>query len=144
LPRANPLAERQFERNDPYGRLDKGSKPAPTLILMTVALQVDPRNSGAPDAHFVYVSATPLPNGKWYWSRDSIGQLAPASPNILSAYPALSPPAALAGGPTLGVVTTSGTAGRSGGGHGRQAVAHPGAMMGALPRRAAGISSSAV
>jgi hypothetical protein len=71
---------------------DKDGKPVATQILMNVALQVDPRSTGDYDAHFVYVSATPLPNGKWYWSRDSIGQLALASPNILSTYPATQPP----------------------------------------------------
>jgi hypothetical protein len=94
--------------------LDKSGKPVPTQILMNVALQVDPRSSGDYDAHFVYISATPLPNGRWYWSRDSIGQLSLASPDILSTYPVAQPPPI--GGATLSVVGTSGSGGHGGGG----------------------------
>jgi hypothetical protein len=98
---------------------DKDGKPVPSQFLMNVALQVDQRSTGDYDAHFVYVSATPLPDGRWYWSRDSIGQLALASPNILSTYPGSQPPPGFASGAVFSAVnTTSGSGGHSGGGHG--------------------------
>jgi hypothetical protein len=57
----------------------KNGKPVATQLVMKLALQVDKRNSGDYDAHFVSLSVKPLPLGKWYWSSDAIGQLALAS-----------------------------------------------------------------
>jgi hypothetical protein len=66
---------------------DKDGKPVPSQFVINVALQSDPRSTGDYDVHFVYISASPLPLGTWYWSRDPFGQLGLASPNILSNYP---------------------------------------------------------
>ncbi len=66
---------------------NKDGKPVSTQFVINVALQVEPRSTGDYDAHFVYVSAIPIPLGTWFWSRDPFGQLGLASPNILSSYP---------------------------------------------------------
>lgn len=66
---------------------NKDGKPVSTQFVINVALQVESRSTGDYDAHFVYVSAIPVPLGTWFWSRDPFGQLGLASPNILSSYP---------------------------------------------------------
>jgi len=98
---------------------DKAGKPVSTQFVINLALQVDSRSTGDYNAHFVYVSATPLPLGRWYWSRDSIGQLALASPDILSSYPSSNgfTPEFASGAVFSAVNTTAGNGGRSGGGH---------------------------
>ncbi|RDS81899.1 hypothetical protein [Dyella psychrodurans] len=65
----------------------KDGKPVPTQFVINVALQSEPRSTGDYDVHFTYVSAFPIPLGRWYWSRNNFGQLALGSPNILSTYP---------------------------------------------------------
>lgn len=98
---------------------DKDGKPVATQFVIKVALQSDPNGTGDYVVHFVYVSATPLPLGSWYWSRDSFGQLALASQNILSTYPASSGFSPIGAGlpPVIVANTSTGSGGHSGGGH---------------------------
>jgi hypothetical protein len=98
---------------------DKDGKPMSTQFVINVALQYEPRSTGDYDVHFVYVSATPLPLGTWFWSRDPFGQLGLASPNILSSYPVstgFTP--SVPTGPIFGANSPSSTSGgHSGGSH---------------------------
>jgi hypothetical protein len=99
---------------------DKDGKPVATQFVIKVALQSDPNGTGDYVVHFVYVSATPLPLGSWYWSRDSFGQLALASQNILSTYPASTGATPIVGMGIPSVIvasSSSGSGGHSGGGH---------------------------
>jgi hypothetical protein len=98
---------------------NKDGKPVSTQFVINVALQVDPRSTGDYNAHFVYISAVPVPLGTWFWSRDTIGQLGLASPNILSSYPASNGPGPnFSNGPVfIANTTSSGSGGHSSGGH---------------------------
>ena len=66
---------------------DKNGRPVSTEFVINVALQADPRSTGGYDASFAYVSANPVPPGKWFWARDTTGQLGLSSallPSILT------------------------------------------------------------
>jgi hypothetical protein len=81
---------------------DKNGKPVATQLIMKLALQVDKRSSGDYDAHFVSLSVKPLPLGKWFWSRDAVGQLALASADGQMNYSSLNGSYSNPGGATLG------------------------------------------
>ncbi|HUB88572.1 MAG TPA: hypothetical protein VMA74_02465 [Dyella sp.] len=63
---------------------DKQGKPMASQFIINVALQSAPRNAGGYDAHFAYVSASPVPPGRWYWSHDASGRLGLASSDALA------------------------------------------------------------
>lgn len=42
-------------------------RPVASQFVMNLALQTSPRPDGQYDARFVYVSASPVPAGSWYW-----------------------------------------------------------------------------
>jgi hypothetical protein len=98
---------------------DKDGKPVSTQFVINVALQSEPRSTGDYDVHFVYISASSIPLGTWFWSRDPFGQLGLASPNILSSYPVSTGPAPnFSTGPMFtSNSSSSGSGGHSGGGH---------------------------
>lgn len=95
----------------------KDGKPVSAQLLMTLALKVEPRSTGDYDVQFVYVSSRPLPLGRWYWSRDRIGQLALASPDILSNYPSSTGTGFASNAMFVPANSSSGSSGHSGGGH---------------------------
>jgi hypothetical protein len=70
--------------------VDNQGKPVPSQFIIKLALQSDQRTAGDYSAHFAYVSATPVPAGSWYWTRDAQGQLVLASQgnmnNSMSAF----------------------------------------------------------
>jgi len=41
--------------------------PVSSQFVMNLGLQTSPRPDGNYDAHFVYVSTSPVPPGSWYW-----------------------------------------------------------------------------
>jgi hypothetical protein len=65
---------------------DKNGKPMATQFVINLHLQTTPRSSGGYDAQFTYVSASPVPAGKWYWSHDDTGRLGLASRDISNVF----------------------------------------------------------
>lgn len=62
---------------------DKQGKPMATQFIINLTLQSAPRSGGGYDAHFAYVSASPVPEGRWYWTHDATGRLGLASSDAL-------------------------------------------------------------
>ncbi|WP_233841784.1 hypothetical protein [Dyella sp. 2HG41-7] len=54
---------------------DKQGKPVSSQFVINVSLQSQPNGTGGFDTHFAYVSANPVPPGRWYWSHDANGRL---------------------------------------------------------------------
>jgi hypothetical protein len=54
---------------------DKQGKPIPSQFIIKLTLQSERRATGDYDAHFAYVSASPVPTGSWFWSHDAQGRL---------------------------------------------------------------------
>lgn len=53
---------------------DKHGKPISSQFVINVALKSDKEGNGNVAAHFEYVSAKPIPPGRWYWSYDEVGR----------------------------------------------------------------------
>lgn len=98
---------------------DKNGKPVSTQFVINVSLQTTSRSSGGYDAQFTYVSASPVPNGKWYWSHDDTGRLGLASRDISTAFQGINngPPSSTNNGGFNPPHTSSGGGGSSGGAH---------------------------
>jgi hypothetical protein len=99
---------------------DKSGKPVATQFVINLNMQVTPRSSGGYDAQFTYVSANPVPPGRWYWSHDESGRLGLASRDISNAFQGIygGPPSSVNNGnfnSTGGITGVGGN--RSGGGH---------------------------
>lgn len=54
---------------------DSQGKPISSQFIIKMALKSEQRSTGDYDAHFTYVSASPVPAGSWYWGHDAQGQL---------------------------------------------------------------------
>lgn len=61
---------------------DKHGKPIPSQFVMNVALQAEPNGAGDYEAHFAYVSTSPVPPGNWHWVHLDGDRLALASPDF--------------------------------------------------------------
>jgi hypothetical protein len=62
---------------------DKQGRPIPSQFVINLTLQSKANGKGGYDAHFEYVSATPVPPGTWYWTRDISGRVGLANQDAL-------------------------------------------------------------
>lgn len=58
-------------------------RPVASQFVINLGLQTTAREDGRYDAHFVYVSASPVPAGSWYWVHIDGHRLALANRNEL-------------------------------------------------------------
>lgn len=45
-------------------------RPVSSQFVMKLGMQAKPRSDGKYDASFVYVSASPVPSGQWFWQHE--------------------------------------------------------------------------
>jgi hypothetical protein len=81
-PRFDRLLRQNLDEMITAPATNKHGQPISSQFVMNLSFQVSPNEKSKKDdylAHFAYVSATPVPNGSWYWVKINGHRLALAN-----------------------------------------------------------------